>query len=124
MLNHSAPIAISNLIIILGSLLVLPSCSDVTSISGEQLEGFTVTLDKRSPGINYESQPLWVINGEIITESPLQRMKPAYIDSIVILHKEAAIEAYGEKGKNGVVQIFADKRILTDLEPDSTGLEE
>jgi hypothetical protein len=120
MLNHSLPLSIPFLSIILFSLLVLTSCSDVTSISGEQLEGFTVTLDKRSPGINFENLPLWVINGEIISEAPLQRMNPAYIDSIVILHKDAAMEAYGDRGKNGVVQIYADKRILTDLEPEES----
>ena len=119
MLNPSSHTSISFLVLIFILLLVLPSCSDVTSISGEQLDSFTVTLD---PAINNADQPLWIINGEIITVTPLQRMKPAYIDSIVILKDEAALEYFSEKGKSGVVQIYADKRILTDLEPDSAGI--
>ena len=67
-------------------------------------------------------QPLFVLNGEIISKTLAGRLKPTYIDSITILKRNAAKQRYGKKGQQGVVQIFANDKIRTDLEPDTTNV--
>ena len=101
----------------------ISSCSDsgITNISKEQLKEHSIMLD--GPGskiINEEEQPLWVLNDKVISSEFLIRIKPKHIDSISVLKGDAAIEYYGKDGKNGVVKIYANKKIFTDLEPDTS----
>ncbi len=74
--------------------------------------GFLPESDFES--VTYLANPLYIINGEEFTEKELFGPKPTSkyaplskqkIVSTTILQGEAAVNAYGEKGKNGVVII-------------------
>jgi len=104
------------LALVLFSLNIL-SCSDITSISKEQMEGFLVRLDGAAT-IDGDMIPLYLLNDKAIPAELFFRLKPKYIDSILVLKGDTQI--YGEDGRYAVVKIFADKKILVDLEPDTT----
>lgn len=57
------------------------------------------------PSHYFESNALFVINGKISTSKEAQEMKPQNIKSINVLKGKTAIDKYGEKGKNGVIEI-------------------
>lgn len=52
-----------------------------------------------------KGNPLIVINGKI-TNDKISSVDPERIESVNVLKDQVAIDAYGELGKNGVVQIF------------------
>lgn len=57
----------------------------------------SITTKKRT------AEPLYVVNG-VVCES-IDTLKPKQIEEIHVLKGEAAIKAYGRKGKHGVIQI-------------------
>jgi hypothetical protein len=104
-------------------LFAVSPCSEVTSVSEERLEQLkehAIMLD--GPGSRMMSEahpPLWVVNDRVIPGKLLRRLKPKYIDSISILKGNVAVQAYGREGTNGVVKIYAGRKIFTDLQPDA-----
>ena len=51
-----------------------------------------------------KKEPLIILNGKEVTKAEIEKYKPEDIESVTVL-KESAIEKYGEKGKNGVIEI-------------------
>jgi len=49
--------------------------------------------------------PLYIIDGVEVSNEELKKLDPSSIESMNVLKDKAAIEKYGEKGKNGVVLI-------------------
>ncbi|MES1160329.1 MAG: hypothetical protein ABUM51_06220, partial [Bacteroidota bacterium] len=67
------------------------------------------TLSKRADS----AKPLYVVNGVVMKNLRTGEIAPNDIKSIDILKGEAAIEAYGTAGRNGVVRITTkDKNVL------------
>jgi TonB-dependent SusC/RagA subfamily outer membrane receptor len=66
----------------------------------------TVTIN----GLKKGSPPLYILNGDEITEEELNLIDPQTIESITILKDKSAESLYGEKGKNGVIVITLKKR--------------
>jgi TonB family protein len=105
------------------------SCSDISDEDGVTNTEF----QEAQTQMNLQSekdQPLYVINGAIITESEveapnaLSRLKSEYISSVNILKGENATDAYGKSGQNGVVKIQLHdgidiETVLSDLKPES-----
>ncbi|MGZ3838206.1 MAG: N-acetylmuramoyl-L-alanine amidase [Flavisolibacter sp.] len=60
------------------------------------------------------TQPLYVIDGEVFTGS-LNKLDPSKIESISVLKDGPALAKYGEKGKNGVVEITTKPGNKTDI---------
>ena len=55
--------------------------------------------------------PLYIIDGKEITEEDIIRnLKPEDVDSITVLKDKGAVEKYGDKGKNGVIEIYLKKK--------------
>ena len=54
-------------------------------------------------------KPLFILDGEVISESVMKVIDPNKIESINILKDASAIAVFGEKGKGGVVQITTKK---------------
>jgi len=52
------------------------------------------------------TEPLYVVNGVIVPADSIVELEPAGIDHINVLKGPTANEAYGEKGANGVVEIY------------------
>jgi TonB-dependent SusC/RagA subfamily outer membrane receptor len=63
------------------------------------------------------NQPLIIVNGKESGQS-LNNIDPATIESVYVLKNEKATEKYGEKGKNGVLEIITKAKYTTcDGEP-------
>lgn len=57
--------------------------------------------------IKEEAQPLYIFDGKEVTIDQINKIDPEDIERIEILKNEKAIEKYGEKGKNGVIEIYS-----------------
>jgi N-acetylmuramoyl-L-alanine amidase len=49
--------------------------------------------------------PLYVLNGKIISKAEMEKLNPDYVRSVNVLKDKMATDKYGEKGKDGVVEI-------------------
>jgi len=58
------------------------------------------------------NQPLIIVNGKESGQS-LNNIDPATIESVYVLKNEKATEKYGEKGKNGVIEIITKAKYTT-----------
>jgi TonB-dependent SusC/RagA subfamily outer membrane receptor len=63
-----------------------------------------LTLPKSSP------PPLYILNGDEISEEEMKLIDPNKIESISVLKDKSAETIYGEKGKNGVIVITLKKQ--------------
>ena len=74
----------------------------------------TLELNKRNPlfginGVDPKSPPYYILNGKEITDENLKTINPDNIQSMHVLKGEEATQKYGDKGKNGVVEILTKK---------------
>ncbi|WP_390450816.1 hypothetical protein [Chryseobacterium sp. Alg-005] len=53
-----------------------------------------------------EIKPLYILDGKEVSEEILKALKPENVESVNILKDKNAVSKYGEKGKNGVIEIF------------------
>jgi len=60
-------------------------------------------------GVGNAQKPLFILDGEVISESVMSVIDPSKIESINILKDASAVAVFGEKGKGGVVQITTKK---------------
>ena len=60
-------------------------------------------------GLSNEKGIVYVVNGQLITDSKKIEVQTSDIESIHILKNKEAIEKYGEKAKNGVIIITTKK---------------
>jgi N-acetylmuramoyl-L-alanine amidase len=54
-----------------------------------------------------EAQPLYVLDGKIIDRAEMGDLKADIIGHINVLKGDKAVTQYGEKGKNGVIEMFS-----------------
>jgi hypothetical protein len=71
---------------------------------GKKAIGQKITI----PDGNYD-KALIIVNGKEIKNKKLKDFSPRIIESINVLKGESAIEKYGDKGKNGVIEITLKK---------------
>ena len=70
-----------------------------------------------------QSDPLIIIDGKRVTNAELEALNPKTIDHVDVLKEKAAVEVYGEEGKNGVIIITTKGEkilILGEAKVDST----
>ncbi|MBJ2176201.1 hypothetical protein JBL43_18260 [Aureibaculum sp. A20] len=58
---------------------------------------------------NNEAEPLYIVNGKKSSKEVSELINPDEIKSVNVLKDKSAIDKYGEKGKNGVVEISIKK---------------
>ncbi len=82
---------------------VMIHLKDADDYKREESRKETVTvIDLKSAS----NKPLYVVNGEIKTGMDIGSLSPDSIKSISVLKSEAAIKKYGEKAKEGVIEII------------------
>jgi hypothetical protein len=54
-----------------------------------------------------KKQPLYILDGKEISKEELDQIEPNSIESVNVWKDESAIEKFGERGKNGVVEIIS-----------------
>jgi len=75
---------------------------------GNNKSSVVITLDAAG-GVGNAQKPLFILDGEVISESVMSLIDPSKIESINILKEASAVAVFGEKGKGGVVQITTKK---------------
>ena len=84
------------------------SPEDTLIASKEKSKSVVIRMD--GAGVSSNGQkPLFILDGEVISESVMKVIDPNKIESINILKDASAIAVFGEKGKGGVVQITTKK---------------
>lgn len=73
----------------------------------------TDTVPKKIPeNATKEKKPLYILNGQEIDEKALSAISTNNIESVNILKDKNAVERYGEKAKNGVVEVVLKKQLV------------
>jgi TonB family protein len=74
--------------------------------TAKQVDQPTAAVQIRGTGtLENASKPLVVVDGVISENQDLSKIDPGTIESVNVLKNEASTAKYGEKGKNGVVEI-------------------
>ena len=84
------------------------SPEDTLIASKEKSRSVVIKMDGAGASSNGQ-KPLFILDGEVISESVMSVIDPTKIESINILKDQAAVAVFGEKGKAGVVQITTKK---------------
>jgi len=77
---------------------------DIKYYSEQPIEGIDIISDcsiYEKPEIN----PLYIVDTKEVTEEYIRVLKPEDVETVTVLKDKSAIEKYGEKGKNGVIEI-------------------
>lgn len=80
---------------------------DVYGTKGKN--GVIMITSKQNQTVNI-NEPLVILDGKELEQKKLTDIDPETIESINVLKGEKATEVYGEKGKNGVIEITSKKK--------------
>ncbi len=87
---------------------------DQNYYSEQYIEGIDIISDCytyfEKPKEKEKQKPLYIVNEKEVNEEFIRELKAEDVDSINVLKDKSAIEKYGEKGKNGVIEIKLKKK--------------
>ncbi len=84
-------------------------------VNSAEVRSATDIYKQMSPKTNSEGEdPLIIMNGEEITKEQFEALDYEQVASLSILKDNAAIELYGDKGKNGVIVVKSKKSSTED----------
>lgn len=76
-------------------------------------EVYVEKVSINSEKTNQNEPPLYFVDGKETSKKEADNLKPDRIESINVLKGKAAIEKYGNKGKNGVIEITTKEKETT-----------
>ena len=80
--------------------------SVVISQNGNSFSGQSkVVISERGKDVKGVNDILYVLNGKIIEKKQFDKVNPDEIKSVNVLKDKPATDKYGEKGKNGVIEV-------------------
>jgi hypothetical protein len=68
---------------------------------------------------DYQTQPLFVVDGKLLKEGQSYSLDPKDIDKVTIINAKDGVPVYGKKAKNGVILFTTKKQALLDFLPDN-----
>jgi TonB-dependent SusC/RagA subfamily outer membrane receptor len=108
--NMTKPVSIKDTtkkVIIVQGYKISPEDTLIAS-KGNNKSSVVIKMDAAG-GTGNAQKPLFILDGEVISESVMSVIDPNKIESINILKDASAVAVFGEKGKGGVVQITTKK---------------
>ena len=78
--------------------------------SEQHIEGIDIISDCYSYLEKKKQNPLYIVEEKEVTEEFIRELKPDDVESVTVLKNKSASEKYGEKGKNGVIEIKLKKK--------------
>ena len=108
--NMTKPVSIKDTtkkVIIVQGYKISPEDTLIAS-KGNNKSSVVIKMDAAG-GAGNAHKPLFILDGEVISESVMSVIDPSKIESINILKDASAVAVFGEKGKGGVVQITTKK---------------
>ena len=97
------------------SMSVLKDDDAINKYGSKGRDGVIVIITKKgNSNIRIHSEgrvpdPIYVLNGVEISKSDLEKLDKDTIEKMIVLKGEEAIKKYGDKAKNGVIEIFSKK---------------
>lgn len=87
----------------------------VIEITTKKLYNVTINADENDVSTNLtkiasDNNPLFILNGKEISKQEMDEINPDSIESVSVLKGESAIKKYGDKAKDGVVEIISKKK--------------
>jgi len=73
------------------------------------LDGSGITINYKNDSLHTHAKPVIILDGEEVPWSAMSLIEPGEIESVHVLKDETATNAYGQKGVNGVVEIYTKK---------------
>lgn len=73
-----------------------------TSVYGAKGKNGVIVISSKT---SQDNKPLVFINGKEVSNEVMSALNPESIENITVLKGQNAINAYGEKGKNGVIEV-------------------
>lgn len=89
-----------------------PKLEKIDVIPKEHLINASEYNNSKSNVKSKYQNPLFILNGKIITSDSIYKIKPNFIKNVFVLKNKNATDKYGEKGKNGVIEIITKKENL------------
>jgi TonB family protein len=81
------------------------NAADLPFLTSELFKGSLQPVTPANQADTTKPEPLIVLNGQIMEEAKMDAFPADQIKSVNVLKGEMAIEKYGQKGRNGVVEI-------------------
>ena len=81
---------------------------------GEKGKNGVVDITTKAKSVSIKAgvnNPLYVLDGKIINKDEMGKLSPNTIMSVNVLKEKSATDKYGDKGKNGVVEITSKNKI-------------
>ncbi len=78
--------------------------------SEQLIQGIDIISDCYSYFEKTKINPLYIVESKEVNEAFIRDLKPEDVDSITVLKDKSAVEKYGDKGKNGVIEIKLKKK--------------
>jgi bla regulator protein blaR1 len=63
--------------------------------------------------VGKDKHPLVIFNGKEVSQEELEKLHPDIVKSMTVLKDESAVKKYGDKGKNGVIEIISKEKAKT-----------
>ena len=76
---------------------------------GEKAKDGVIEITSKGNGAIVKKEPLLIIDGKEMDSNTIKDMDPNTIEKMNVLKGDEATKAYGEKGKNGVIEITTKK---------------
>ena len=88
---------------------------DVEYYSEQLIDGIDIVADcysyyQQNQKHEQSKKPLIILEGKEVTEDSIKNLQPEKVESVNVYKDKSAIDKYGEKGKNGVIEIFLKKK--------------
>lgn len=87
----------------------VPKSSEPVIVNGYKIEKNSTNKQPLMIAVDGNKNPYIVLDGVEVTNDELKKVKPESIKAVSILKDKSAAEKYGDKGKNGVVEISTKK---------------
>jgi len=80
--------------------------------SEQPIEGIDIISDCYSfyQEKSQKTKPLIILDGKQVSEESINSLKPEEVEKINVLKDKNATDKYGDKGKNGVIEVFLKKQ--------------
>ena len=83
---------------------------DVKYYSDKLIQGIDIISDCNSYYEKTNHTALFLVDGKEIKEEAIKDIKSEDVETVTVLKDKRAVEKYGEKGKNGVIEIVLKKK--------------
>lgn len=91
------------------SVIICPGISSAAIHSTYEDKLAEINISQPDP-VAKQKEMLYVVNGKIMKNDSIKNIDPSQIESVQVLKNESVVKKYGERAKNGVIEITLKKK--------------